>query len=263
MKRNFLVLALLTLGMVFTSNAQEDSPFKERKNKGRVFLTYGLNRTTYDLSTLSLTGNGYDFKLHNFRANDNFSKPDFALFNAKLGIFLGEKMSLSLGFDQMKYHVRGNDLSPISGSIDSGAYAGQYYKSQDQIRMTNDLIKYDYSKLSYASLNFDVNDDFTVSKGGKSAWSYFFGIGGGVLLSESSVALFGDSTLTEGSNGLSGFAGNFNFGTRLHLFNFIFFELAGKAGYATLKDIPLDATGGLAKHNFMFIEGILSVGLMF
>lgn len=76
MKDN-LLLIVFSLSFLY-ANAQDTT---ERTNKGRIYASYGLSRNTYDLSTLKMSGDGYDFSLTHFDANDGFSEYDFAKFN--------------------------------------------------------------------------------------------------------------------------------------------------------------------------------------
>ena len=108
-----------------TASAQD---FKERTNKGRIYATYGVNRTAYELSTLRMAGTGYNFALTHFDANDGFESIDFAKFNAKLGFFITEKLAISVGYDNFSYQNIDNRLVKIGGTIDAGDYNGTYYE---------------------------------------------------------------------------------------------------------------------------------------
>jgi hypothetical protein len=264
------------MALIFSFATAKAQDFKERDNKARIYLAYGLNRTGYDLSNLKLEGKGYDFNLTHFNANDGFENLDFATFNAKLGFFITKNISVSVGYDNFTYKQIDKRLVKIGGTIDENSqFGGTYFLNQDVIKTSDDFIQYSYSKLSYINLNLEINDDFWVSKNGKFAWSYYFGLGGGVLLSESEILLFGAdkaTTSTEGitiaaepvstNNGLSGFGGNGSFGTRFH-FGPVFLDLGGKAGYMRNKDVATDANGGVADHTFLFATGIGSLGLSF
>lgn len=258
-------LLLLALSITFgTANAQD---FKERKNKNRIYFSYGLNRTAYDLSTLQMKGEGYDFSLTHFDANDGFSEYDFGKFNGKLGFFLTENLSISLGYDNFTYKNIDNRMVKINGEIEGGSFGANYEENQDVIRTSQDFLQYSYTKLSYINLNVEINDDFWVSKNGKLAWSYYFGLGGGILMSESEVLLFGkdqpaDAAPVTTNNGMNGFAGNASFGTRMYL-GPVFLDLGGKAGYMRSKEVQIDEKDGMADHTFVFVSGIASVGLSF
>ena len=254
--RNKLLLIALAFSFV-SANAQD---FAERKNKGRIYASYGLNRTSYDLSTLKMKGSSYDFSLIHFDAVDGHDGLDFSKFSGKLGFFLTENLSISVGYDNFSYATTNNRLVKIGGTIDTGDYAATYYHQADVIRTKEEFLTYNYTKLNYINLNLEVNDDFWVSKNGKFAWSYYFGLGGGILMTESQVALMGGAAVTT-SNGMSGFGGNASFGTRFHL-GPVFLEVGGKAGYMRTKEVKMPRNG-MADHTFLFASGIGSVGLSF
>lgn len=252
--KNTLLLLALSLTFV-TASAQET---KERTNKNRIFVSYGLNRTAYDLSDVSMKGDGYNFSLRNMDANDGFSEYDFAKFNGKIGFFITEQISISLGYDNFTYRNIANQLVKIDGEIEGGEFEAIYKKNEDVIRTSNDFMEFGYTTLNYINLNIEINDDFWVSKNGKLAWSYYFGLGGGILMSEGQTSLFGGEVVTE-NNGMNGFGGNASFGTRFHL-GPVFLELGGKAGYLKSKDGALPMNG-VSNHSFMFASGIASIGL--
>lgn len=258
MKKNLLLIALAF--SFISANAQDDN---ERKNKGRIFASYGVNLTSYDLSNLQMSGADYDFTLTHFDADKGDAGLDFAKFNGKLGYFFKEHFAVVLGYDNFSYATVNNRLVNIGGSITdtTGGFNAEYATNQDVIRTSNDFLTYEYSKLSYINLNVEAHDDFWVSKSGKLAWSYYFGLGGGIVMTESTVSLFGQDAVTS-NNGMSGFGLNSSFGTKFHL-GPVFLDLGGKAGYISTKEIATDDASGMAKHNFLFASGIASIGVSF
>ncbi|MEZ7902077.1 MAG: hypothetical protein QMC21_00435 [Flavobacteriales bacterium] len=257
MKNNLLLIAL-SFSFLYT-NAQDTT---ERTNKGRIYASYGLSRTTYDLSTLKMSGDGYDFSLTHFDANDGFSEYDFAKFNGKIGYFFSEHFSIALGFDNFSYKAIDKRLVKIGGVISdtTGGYEAEYQSNEDVIRTNSDFITFEYFKLNYINLNLEVHDNFWVSKNTKFAWSYYFGLGAGIVITESTVSLFGQDAVTK-NNGMNGFGANASFGTKFYL-GPVYLDLGGKAGYIKTKDV---STGGIgtADHNFMFTSGIASIGVSF
>ena len=255
--RNKLLLIVLAFSFL-GANAQD---FKERSNKGRIYLSYGLNRTAYDLSTLKMKGDNYDFSLTHFDANDGFTEYDFARFNGKIGYFINDNLSISLGYDNFKYKSLDKRLVKIGGTIeDSTDFDATYFSNEDVIRTSDDFISYGYNNISYINLNIEMNDDFWVSRSGKLAWSYYFGLGGGILMTDSEISLFGSDLLNTG-NGMSGFGGNASFGTRFHA-GPVFLEIGGKAGYMSTKEVAMPGNG-TGDHTFIFASGIGSLGLSF
>ncbi|MDA9261926.1 hypothetical protein N9P38_01045 [Flavobacteriales bacterium] len=255
MKKNLLLVALAF--SFISANAQDN----DRKNKGRIYASYGINKTSYDLSNLDMSGDKYDFRLTHFDAESS-ADLDFAKFNGKLGYFITEKLAIAIGYDNFTYKAVDTRLVKIGGLISdtTGGFDATYNTSQDVVRTTPSFLTYEYSSLSYINLNLEIHDDFWVSKNGKLAWSYYFGLGGGIVMSESTVSLFGQDAIKT-DNGMSGFGGNASFGTKFY-FGPVYLDLGGKAGYIQTKDVAIDATG-LGKHNFMFASGIASLGVSF
>ncbi|MEN8928441.1 MAG: hypothetical protein ABF258_10295 [Flavobacteriales bacterium] len=258
MKKNLLLIAL-----AFSFAGANAQDFAERTNKGRIFASFGLNRTAYDLSNLKMNGEGYDVELTHFDADDGYTDLDFSKFNGKLGYFITENLAIVLGYDNFSYQNIDKRLVKIGGSISdtTGGFVADYETNQDVIRTSSDFMTYGYSNMSYINLNLEIHDDFWVSKNGKFAWSYYFGLGGGVVMTESTVSLFGQDEVTT-SNGMNGFGGNASFGTKFYM-GPVFLDFGGKAGYISTSDVAMDADGGVADHNFMFATGIASIGVAF
>ena len=253
---------LLLIALVFSFVATNAQDFKQRTNKGRVYASFGANRTAYDLSTLEMKGSGYDFTLTHYDANDGLEL-DFSKFNVKLGYFFTEKLSIAIGYDNFNYVTANDKLVKIGGTISdtNGGFEANYNSNEDLIRTTPEFISYGYSKLSYINLNLEIHDDFWVSKKGSIAWSYYFGLGGGVVMTESTVSLFGQDAEVN-NNGMSGFGLNTSFGTKFHL-GPVFLDFGAKAGYISTKDVAVDSGTGLAKNNFLFASGIASIGFSY
>ena len=108
--------------------------------KGRIFGSWGYNRSTYGRSTIRFWGNGYDFKIIKAVANDRPTKFDAAVYfnpalltipqyNLRIGYYFTNKLSLTFNVDHMKYVFETNQIAAIDGFVDSSAsakYAGNY-----------------------------------------------------------------------------------------------------------------------------------------
>ena len=107
--------------------------------KGRLFLYWGYNRSTFTSSNIHFQGPGYDFTLQNVTAadrphrftTDTYMNPKYVWYpqyNYRLGWYVRENWSISLGLDHMKYVVRPNQTVKINGIISQSetTYNGQY-----------------------------------------------------------------------------------------------------------------------------------------
>lgn len=249
---------ILLATILYCSTAYSQTDFKPRENKGRIAFAFGVNRSSFDLSDFILIGDDYNFTLNDFDGNDGLSGIDPKNFNIKAEYYLHNNLSIGIGFDNYTYQGANNRLIQISGQIDTGDFAGQYIEREDVIRTTEDFIFYRYNKLTSFNLNLNVHDDFYMNNSESLVWSYYFGIGGGILMTESEISLFGSPAYTN-NNGMSGFSFQVNAGTRI-MFGPAFIDLGTKIGGMSLKNIGL-SENALGKHQFIFTTGIASVGL--
>ena len=84
------------------------------KQKGELFFYWGYNRSAFTPSDMHFQGDNYDFILSDVKASDRPSKVEvdpylhigkFTIpqYNYRLGYFLSDRISVSLGMDHMKY----------------------------------------------------------------------------------------------------------------------------------------------------------------
>ena len=119
--KKYLVSGLLCIS---SSLMAQNSP----NQKGPFFAFWGYNRSAYLNSDIKFVGPGYDFTLENVVAKDAptplkeinkyinpalFSIPQF---NFHVGYFIKDNLSVSIGWDHMKYVQLGSKaLNKIAG----------------------------------------------------------------------------------------------------------------------------------------------------
>ena len=109
-----LVTLLIIIGSSFSMIAQEVNP--NQNKQGDFFVYWGWNRSAYTNSDIRFYGDNYDFTIDNAVARDRqtpFSAYDYfnptritiPQFNARVGYFVTDRYSISIGSDHMKYVV--------------------------------------------------------------------------------------------------------------------------------------------------------------
>ena len=110
--------------------SQEDRQ-KKVVNKGKFFVYWGWNWSSYSGSDIHFKGNNYDFTLRDVQAQDTPSKFSFSKYfgitnltkpqtNARIGYFFKENYTISIGVDHMKYVVNNDQFVNIDGEISLG-----------------------------------------------------------------------------------------------------------------------------------------------
>ena len=143
MKTNitFILSVLFSISSIF---GQKDVIPKKKEivNKGKFFVYWGWNRANYSDSDIHFTGNNYDFTLSDVTAQDRqtpFSFNDYLnpgritipQNNYRIGYFLKEHYTISIGVDHMKYVMDADQTVKINGEINTGSPFDGVYNNDD------------------------------------------------------------------------------------------------------------------------------------
>ena len=227
------------------------------KRKGTYFVYWGYNRSAYPASDIRFKGTGYDFTLASVAASDAptpfdgfetyFNPSLFSIpqFNFHGGYFLKDNLSISLGWDHMKYVVNDFQTTHISGTISgqvsnpaipvNPAYVGNFSNAAIVIN-PQDFVDYEHTDgFNYAAIELDHYKALWRAKAGKMQLDWVNGFGVGVVVPRSDVRLF-----SVGKNNfwnLAGAGASIRTGLRLNLTRLLFFQTDLKGGYTNLWDV--------------------------
>jgi hypothetical protein len=252
--------------------------------KGSYYAAWGYNRSTYANSDIHFVGNGYDFTLAKVVATDAptpfdgfttylnpnlFSVPQF---NLHAGYFIKDNLSISVGWDHMKYVMVSDQASHISGTIGAQVsnpaytinpgYVGNYNNTPFTIN-SKDFLRFEHTDgFNYASIELEYYTPLWEPGVGKLELEWVNGVGLGAVVPRSDVRLF-----TLGRNNywnLAGAGASVKSGLRLNLTKLLFFETTVKGGYTTLWDIRTTGqTGDSANQRIWFGEIYGALGFSF
>lgn len=266
--RNFLFL-ILTLN-IFSSLSQNTI-----NRKGKLYISWGYNRSTFGLSDIRLTGPGYDYTIEKVKAIDrpspfdpsvyfSITKISIPQFNFRTGFFLNNHFSISLGYDHMKYVLVQDQLVAMWGQIDSSAsenYAGTYSGEKQIIHQ--DLLIYEHTDgLNYISAEAEYFDSFYETKKGKIVIDFFGSFGLGIVLPKTRAIMFnnrGNDAFHLSGIGISG-----ALGSRIYFFKHFYIHVGGKTGYLFMPNIATNALEvDRASQTINFFEGYFQLGGQF
>ncbi|MEY4309957.1 MAG: hypothetical protein RL422_2160 [Bacteroidota bacterium] len=258
------VLFLFLLSLV---SVKSFSQFSQQTNKkGSYYLTWGYNRSTYANSDIRFVGPGYDFTLLDAKASDaptplrefkTYVDPgllSIPQFNFHAGYFIKDNLSISIGWDHMKYVVNDGQTVKVNGYINAQtsspaitvdpAYVGAFNQSP----LVLDPVKFVHLEhtdgYNYASIELEHYHSLFQSPKGRFAIDWMQGVGIGALVPRSDVHVFG-----VGQNNfwnLAGGGASLKTGLKFHLSNLLFFETTVKTGATKLIDIR--TTGRSVDH---------------
>ena len=234
--------------------------------KGKTFFYHGWNHSTYSNSDIHFSGPGYDYTLYDVSARDSQSpvnsdyltNPTMPQTNVKLGYFISDNESISLGLDHMKYVVRRVQDVLATGTDHQGT------THDNTVISTDGLILYEHTDgLNYLNVSYEHSSPLWESDSKKNALSFIVGGALGLMYPRTNVTLVGASSRYDEFR-LSGYGADIHLAAELDFLTDFFFRVDAKVGYI---DLPWVATGADLSHSasqsVFFAEYIYSVGLYF
>jgi hypothetical protein len=269
-----LFIALLSL-FSLTSFSQQTN------KKGSYYITWGYNRSSYANSDIRFVGPGYDFTLLNAKALD-FPTPisDFRTyvdpellsipqFNFHAGYFIKDNLSISIGWDHMKYVVTDGQTVRVTGFVNpqtstpaitvNPAYVGTF--NQTPLALDPDeFVHLEHTDgYNYASIEIEQYKSLFQSKKSRFAIDWMRGVGIGALIPRSDVYVFG-----VGKNNywnLAGGGASLKTGLKFNFSKLLFFETTLKTGATKLWDIRTTGrTVDHAEQAIYFVEFYGAIG---
>jgi hypothetical protein len=264
--------------------AQNDSIVKDRytaHNKGKFTISWGGNREKFSKSDITYKGDNYFFMVEDAVAHDkpkgwhvDYITPGRMTVpqtNFKLGYFITDKYSISVGVDHMKYVMTQNQIANLTGEIDypsshpSSQFNGIYNSTPTE--MTENFLMFEHTDgLNYVYSEFARQDDISHFFGIKNTDKFQVNINGGagigVLYPKTNTTLMGQAR--HDAFHVSGFGTSLKAGINLVLFKYFTIEGDLKGGYINMPDIrTTQSSSDTAKQHFFFAETIIAFGGIF
>jgi hypothetical protein len=264
--------------------AQNDSIPKDRytaHNKGKFTISWGGNREKFSKSDITYKGDNYFFMVEDAIAHDkpkgwhvDYITPGRMTIpqtNFKLGYFITDHYSVSVGVDHMKYVMTQNQIANLTGEIDypsshpSSQFNGIYNSIPTE--MTENFLMFEHTDgLNYVYSEFARQDDISHLFGIKNTDKFQVNINGGagigVLYPKTNTTLMGQAR--HDAFHISGFGTSLKAGINLTIFKYFTIEGDLKGGYINMPDIrTTQSSSDTAKQHFFFAETIIAFGGIF
>ena len=242
-------------------------------NKGKFYLSWGGNRETYSKSDVNFRGDNYNFTVENMQAHDkpkgwhvdyvNPTRMTIPQTNFRLGYFISDHYSVSVGWDHMKYVMSQFQTANISGYINTDeGFDGQY--NQTPTVMTEDFLTYEHTDgLNYINAEFARHDDisklFTIGNTDVIQINISEGLGAGVLYPKTNTMLMGRNR--HDAFHVSGYGVSAKAALNITFLKHFYIQGELKGGYINMNDIRTTAVSSdKASQHFMFFQRIIEVG---
>lgn len=284
MNLSFNKFILLLFSFLFTLilSAQNAEPSKyTSSNKGKFFVNWGGNRDSYSKSDITFKGDNYNFILKDVKAKDkpkgwhidyfNPGSMTIPQTNLKIGYFISDHYSISIGVDHMKYVVRQDQFVNIEGDINlpldqaSSTFNGTY--NNVPIQLTEDFLKFEHTDgLNYVNTEFsrvdDISSFFKIQNTDKIQINLSEGLGAGVLFPKTNTTLLGKERYDEFH--VAGYGVSVRAGLNITFFKHFFIQTDLKGGYINMNDIRTTINASdRASQSFFFLQRIISIGGIF
>lgn len=249
--------------------------------KGDFFVHWGYNHSWYGKSDINFKGPGYDFTLKDVVAHDRQSKLSWDYlnpseisipqYNLRVGYFIADNYSISIGWDHMKYVMDIPQSVAITGYIDSeisnpgiptGAYAGTY--NGEMLNVKSDMLTFEHTDgFNYANVELERYDDLWVAPSQKTSLTLETGLGAGLVVPRTDVRLFG-----VGENNywnVAGYGVSAKIGLKFYITKGFYLQNTTKVGTTKLTSIHTTGRNDYdkASQNINYIENFFAVGYQF
>lgn len=253
-------------------NAQVSTDFQVRELENSFYVTWGYNRSYYRPSTIEFKGEQFDFTLQDVTAHDdpeefqakvylNPLKFTIPQFNFRLGYYIKENLSLSVGWDHMKYVITLPQRVTIDGYIDpqiSSTYGGTYVNQT--IDLQTNFVQYEHTDgLNYVRVGLEKYAPFYSTNNNVIRVDMSMSASAGFMLPWTDFQFF--NTRYRNRPHLSGWAVSGTMAPRIHFKNIFFLQWQVQYGYIRMGDILLqDDASSRAKQEIFFNETSISLG---
>ncbi len=259
----FCLLSSSALAQTPVLYPKDKVDFKLHK-KGHPFFNWGYNRSWFNKSDIHFTGQGHDFVLYDVKASDRPSELSFVYinpttwsipqFNLRIGYFISDRYSVSIGWDHMKYVAIDYQTVKMSGHVDPSMVSDELIKTNMEhlnatysasgvynnitVQMTpDDFIRYEHTDgLNYASIDMERYDPlWQCKKYNKIGISLVSGVGAGLIIPRTDSHLFGS-----GRNhywNVSGWGVSPKIGLQINLTKRIYLKSDFKFGYLRMQNV--------------------------
>ncbi|MDB9984001.1 hypothetical protein OAE00_00600 [bacterium] len=213
-----------------------------------LFFSWGYNRAAYTKSDFNISGVGYDLTFKDVRAEDyvttfsleNYFKPanlTIPQYVGRLGMYLNERTSISIGVDHMKYYMILNQNLEIEGQISPQAsekYADTYNNTSHDVPFR--FLYFHHSDgLNYANIEIEYNFPLWTSLNMKHSWEVVGNLGIGLVVPKTYVMILNDDV--DNRFHIAGGGISAKVGTRFNFFKYFYIEAASKNGFVVMPNV--------------------------
>jgi len=275
-KKSLLFLILLFSIKGLSQESITNSTKYTDTNKGKFFIYWGGNRDSYTKSDIQFKGDDYDFTLYDVKAHDipkgwhldyiNPKNMTIPQTNFRMGYFISNHYSISIGEDHMKYQMFQDKAVNITGSYPNPGTYNELLPN-NQVLLTEDFLTFEHTDgLNYINAEIARVDDLSkflnLPNTDKFQINITEGIGGGILYPKTNAKLLGKDRHDDFH--VSGYGISAKAGLNFTFYKHFFIQTELKGGYIDMPDIRTTKDNAdSASQHFMFLQRIIAFGGIF
>jgi hypothetical protein len=245
-------------------------------NKGKFFFSWGGNSDSYSKSDIRFKGDGYDFTIYDVTARDkpkgwhidyiNPARMTIPQTTMRLGYFISDHYSITLGVDHMKYVMNQNEAVNLSGTYPNAGSYGELLPN-NQVLLTEEFLMFEHTDgLNYVHTEVSRFDDISkflyLPNTDIIQVNITEGLGAGILYPKTNTKLLGRDRHDDFH--LSGYGISAKAGLNITFFKHFYIQGELKGGYINMPDIrTTNSPTDKASQDFMFLQKILQIGGIF
>ena len=282
MKTKYLFFILFSFSLNTFAQEEINTQKYTAHNKGKFFVSWGGNRESYTKSDVTFTGKDYNFTIDNMAAKDkpkgwhvdyiNPMRMTIPQTNFRLGYFVSDHYSVTIGVDHMKYVMTQNQIANVTGSVNlptgaAGAIHNGIYNNTPVNFADETFLIYEHTDgLNYVNTEVWRHDDisslFKITNTDKIQVNLTEGVGVGVLYPKTNTTLLGKSRHDDFH--VSGYGTSVKAGLNVTLFKHFYIQGELKGGYINMQDIrTTQSSDDKASQDFFFFQRIIAFGGIF
>ena len=282
MKSNLHLIVLFLSIINFSAFAQDIDPIKyTASNKGKIFVSWGGNRESFSKSDIHFEGENYNFTIKDATSKDkpkgwhidyiNPTRMTIPQTNFKLGYFISDHYTISIGVDHMKYVMEEDKTRTLSGYIDlpdteEGSQFNGIYNNAPTF-LSEDFLEFEHTDgLNYVHTEIARYDDisalFNLPNTDKFQINLTEGIGAGILFPKTNSTLLLKERNDEFH--VSGYGISARAGINFTFFKHFFLQLDLKGGYINMPNIKTTSSSlDSASQHFTYVQRVVAFGGIF
>jgi hypothetical protein len=272
-------IAFILIAFSFPNFAQDLGTNPERytaHNKGKFFVSWGGNRETYSRSDIHFKGNDYNFTLYDVAASDkpkgwhidylNPARMTIPQTTLRLGYFISDHYSITLGVDHLKYVMNQNQAVHYSGMYPNAGNYGEVLPN-GQVFLTEEFLTFEHTDgLNYVHTEVarfdDISTLFHISNTDKIQVNITEGLGVGVLYPKTNTQLLGRKRHDDFH--ISGYGISAKAGLNITFFKYFYVQGEIKGGYINMPNIKTTGSStDAASQHFTFFARLIAIGGIF